>query len=306
MASMATSTKGQYETHIRRFQIFCSDKDHMDPLLIPCSLAIEFLTSMFDSGLSYSSINSARSAISQFSCLIDSSHQFGKHPLTTRFMRGVYRLRPPLPKYNTTWDVGPVLRHLESLDCSDLKTLTHKCVMLIALTTGQRVQTINSLDLNFMTLSPGKVCFAIREVLKTSKPGSSFSLETNKYSVAETNICPFACLMEYLDATKPLRTSNKLFVSYLKPHRPVSAQTISRWLTNVLNRSGVDTSYGSHSVRHASTSKAASLNVHVDIILRMAGWSSERTFACFYRRKITPSSSKVFTQAVLGESTKQD
>jgi integrase len=213
-------------------------------------------------------------------------------------MKGVYRLRPPLPKYNATWDVGIVLRHLNSLSDSNLKELSGKCAMLLVLTSGQRVQTINSLDLRFLTTSPGKMVFAIRDVLKTSKPGSSLSLEIAKYPQPNTNICPYDCLSKYLELTKSIRSSNRLFISCIKPHKPVSTKTISRWLTRILNEAGVETGYGSHSIRHASTSRAASMNVPIDVILNMAGWNSERTFERFYRRKVLPDKRR-FANAVL-------
>ncbi|ESP01853.1 hypothetical protein LOTGIDRAFT_99731, partial [Lottia gigantea] len=39
----------------------------------------------------------------------------GKHPLICRFLKGVFELRPSLPRYTHTWDVDIVLRYLSSL-----------------------------------------------------------------------------------------------------------------------------------------------------------------------------------------------
>lgn len=300
MASMCKSTTGQYNTHLKSFERFCDAQDHRDYLNIQCNLGIEFLTNMFEAGASYSSINTARSAISQFVNLTDSQHQFGKHPLTTRFMKGVYKLRPPLPKYNATWNVSPVLNLLESLDISSLKNLSMKCLMLIALSTGQRVQTLSILDLALMKSNDEKFVFLVRNVIKTSKPGRSHKVEIHKYKGGRPGICPFICLQKYLEKTKVYRKSNKLFLSYLKPHKAVGSQTISRWITMIMKKAGVDNKFGSHSVRHAASSKAWDVKIPIDSILSTVGWSSEKTFASFYRREIIPDS-KDFAEAVLND-----
>ena len=306
MASMATSTKGQYDTHLRKFKEFCLTKGHQNYLRFPYTLGVEFLTSMFKSGLSYSSINlscminSARSALSQFTIVEDSTWQFGKHPIVTRFMRGIFRLRTPKPKYKNIWDVKPVLIYLESLDESSIKLLSYKCVMLLALTTGQRVQTLAALDLRFMTKSENKIVFSIEKILKTSKPGTTHMVEVHRYTGNRTAICPFLCLCKYIEKTSAIRTTGALFLSYLKPHRQVVSQSISRWLCETLKKAGIPTNFGSHSVRHASASKAADMNVSVDQILQTVGWSSEKTFASFYRREIAPEDNN-YAKAVLGD-----
>jgi CRISPR/Cas system-associated exonuclease Cas4 (RecB family) len=49
-------------------------------------------------------------------------------------------------------------------------------------------------------------------------------------------------LKEYLYRTKHLRKdSSKLLISYVKPHKDVSRDTVARWIKTVLHRSGIDT-----------------------------------------------------------------
>ena len=46
----------------------------------------------------------------------------------------------------------------------------------------------------------------------------------------------------------------KLIVSYQKPHRPISKDTVARWLKQVLRPAGIDTpTFGAHYTRVAST-----------------------------------------------------
>lgn len=73
-------------------------------------------------------------------------------PLVVKFLRGVYTTRPSLPRYKEIWDVADVLRYLKDLKPLNeltLSDLTLKTIMLIALCSGQRCQTIQALDVEF-------------------------------------------------------------------------------------------------------------------------------------------------------------
>ncbi|OPX53769.1 hypothetical protein BTE48_17750, partial [Oceanospirillum multiglobuliferum] len=66
-----------------------------------------------------------------------------------------------------------------------------------------------------------------------------------------------------------------------------SRDTIRRYLRNVLDESGLDTSiFKAHSYRHASSSGAKRANVSIDFILQCAGWANARNLARFYDRPI--------------------
>ena len=72
-----------------------------------------------------------------------------------------------------------------------------------------------------------------------------------------------AALKEYLDRTANMRQDHhKLLVSYQKPHKSISKDTVARWLKQELKLAGIDTStFGAHSTRAASTSAAKAHNV---------------------------------------------
>lgn len=67
----------------------------------------------------------------------------------------------------------------------------------------------------------------------------------------------------------------------------IFSECISRWIKEILPKSGVHTSiFTSHGVRHASTS--AGLNI--DLIKNTAGWTqSLEVFATFYNRPLVTS-----------------
>ena len=109
-------------------------------------------------------------------------------------------------------------------------------------------------------------------------------------TAAIASVCPVAALKEYISRTEVLRSKNgtfesKLFLSFIKPNKPVSTATIARWIKSVLDSAGVDTSIlKAHSVRGAATTHAYVTGVPVSQILKMADWSSKRTFCKHYLR----------------------
>lgn len=75
-----------------------------------------------------------------------------------------------------------------------------------------------------------------------------------------------------------------LFLTFKKPIRNASTQTISRWIKLTLSEGGIDTSvFTTHSTRHATSSAAARGGITVEDIRKAAGWSqTSLTFANFY------------------------
>ena len=107
----------------------------------------------------------------------------------------------------------------------------------------------------------------------------------------------------YIAQTEQLRSvengSESLFISFIKPHKKVSKDTIARWIRSVLHVSGIDiVKYSASSVRSAAASKAKAMNVPIMHIMAKAGWSSEATFAKYYDKEIV-SGHDTFQEAVL-------
>ena len=112
-------------------------------------MGIEFLTEYLKTGLGHSSVNSAPSALSSIIRRV-CNVLFGKSPLVFRLLKGVFNIRPALPRYVTTWDIIKIFTFIKSkptvTNC-DLKTLFLKLVILLCLTTDQRDQPIKCLNL---------------------------------------------------------------------------------------------------------------------------------------------------------------
>ncbi|CAB3997174.1 Gag-Pro-Pol poly [Paramuricea clavata] len=84
----------------------------------------------------------------------------------------------PRPKYQITWDVQPVLTYLSSLGTAnnlDVKTLSLKLLMLVALVSAQRGQSLHMLDITLMKQDESSFEFLLPELVKQSRPGDTIS-----------------------------------------------------------------------------------------------------------------------------------
>ena len=157
IASWRTGTQNQYEVYLRKWNHYCKEEglSNSEPNL--CDV-LNFLAHLFESGLSYSSINTARSALSTF--INVDGKPVGQHRLVIRLMRGVFNRRPNLPKNNVTWDVSKMLNYLKTLSpvqSITLLTLSLKTLALLLLLTGQRGQTLHLMDTRNITLNDQRI-----------------------------------------------------------------------------------------------------------------------------------------------------
>ena len=286
MSAWRKSTTTQYDGYIRKWTCYATERG-VSPVSPALNDVIEFLTTLFHAGLGYSSLNTARSALSTYICCEGVS--IGAHPFIKKFMKGVFQLRPALPRNTVTWDTDIVINFLRTLSPVrrlDFKKLTFKFVTLLALLSGQRCQTLHAIKLENIILTENMVKIKIDTLLKQSRPGHHLDELRFKGYAPDRRICIVTVLKEYLQRTRTVRNSDQLFISYASPHGAVSKDTISRWVKTTLFLSGIDTNlFKAHSTRAASTSKAKFKNVPLSSIMQTAGWSGTSTFARYYDKK---------------------
>jgi hypothetical protein len=289
MQSWRGSTKKQYKTYLKKWTVFCL-KNKFDPVSPVVGNVLDYLTELFNQGLGYSAINSARSSLS--SIINIDNRPVGEHPFVIRHLKGVFNLRPTFPKNVTTWDPDIVLRYLKTLSpTKDLsfKSLTLKCVTLLWLLSGQRGQSIKLIDIRNLTVTKNHVKICYGDLLKTSRPGFQQKEIKLKAYAADKRICISLVLTEYLDRRKALCAQNctQLFVSITKPHSAVTTTTIAKWVKEVMKNAGLNTQmFTPHSLRAASTSAATRASVPLNTILSTAGWSRESTFRKYYDKPL--------------------
>ena len=260
---------------------------------------IEFLTMLFNKGLQYSALNSARSALS--TVIIVQGKPVGQHPIIIRFLKGVYNLRPTFPKTNVTWDPEILLKFMKTLSpvrLLSLKNLTLKTTALLWLLTGQRGQSIQCIDIRNLTLNKNILKIRFGDTLKTSKPGCQQNELNIRAYAPDRRLCVITVLTEYIKRTKVIRQGvTQLLISTQKPHDGVSRDTISRWIKFVMAKAGLNVSiFTPHSVRGASTSAAFRAQVPLDTILATAGWGKDNTFRKYYNKPIKRGNAEFATK----------
>lgn len=216
LSSWRKSSQNRYKPYLAKWIQYCNSRK-IDHLSANAEEGVNFQAELYNNGIGYSALNTARSAGALSTALtVSGSQSFGTHPQVSRFMKGVFETRPSLTRYGETWDVNLMLDYLASLgppEKQTLKLVTYKLVMLLSLLSGQRRQTIHALDISTMQISEEKCTFAIQSLLKTSRPGKHLSFVEFKSYLLDTNLCPVAHIAEYIKRTEPLRENQqKLFI----------------------------------------------------------------------------------------------
>ncbi|CAG9134391.1 unnamed protein product [Plutella xylostella] len=297
IASLSKSTLKQYSVCFNQWWQYCYTNNH-EKFDSSTSIIIKFLTDQYNNGASYGTINSFRSALSLLL-----GNDISQDKSIKRLIKGVFRSRPSLPKYANTWDPQIVLSHISKWTPHtelSLEKLTKKLVTLLALCTAHRVQTFSLIKLSNIIISDSGVKINIVDLIKTSGPGRDQPVLYLPYFNDNLDICPATTLVDYISFTKELRStsSDHLLITVKRPHRNATAQSISRWIKQVLQESGVDAAvFSAHSARHAATSAAHSAGLSLDLIRKTAGWTaSSSTFAKYYKRPLLEQSN--FAKAV--------
>ncbi|XP_074115774.1 uncharacterized protein LOC141538290 [Cotesia typhae] len=106
IASLAESTLKNYNGTLKLWWRWNQENDE-DPYAVSVEKVLKFLSERFSSGIGYSTLNSARAALS-----LISSEDITNNQLISRFIKGSSKIRPSFPKYESTWDVDPALNKL--------------------------------------------------------------------------------------------------------------------------------------------------------------------------------------------------
>ena len=303
LASWREKTAKSYDSLFSKWISWCNERGS-DPISGDIHEVVNFLAHLFQQGYQYRSLNSYRSAISSVHEKVD-GYEVGQHPLVTRLIKGAFHERPPQPRYSATWDVSQVTAYLESMGNNDNlpnDQLTHKTVILLALTRPSRSTDLANLDLDHRRYSPEGVTFIPTKLAKQSKQSKPLTEFFFPCFPGNKLLCPVTTLRAYEERTKGKRGDHnraQLFIALIKPHNPVTSPTIARWIRTILSKAGIDTdTFKAHSTRSAAVSTAASIGLTTNDILNAADWSSESVFRKFYYR---PEAKNTFGIAVLSK-----
>ena len=171
LSSWRKKTASQYESAWKAWSGWCSERE-INPFSTTLGNILEFLADLFYKGFKFRTLGVYRSAISSNHETVD-GFVIGKHPMMAKFMKGVFSLRPPEPKYFVTWDVRQVLDFLKTWSPAEslsLKQLTLKLVMLAALITAARSSSVNKMNLCFRYFKPDGVLCKVPGLTKCAGP----------------------------------------------------------------------------------------------------------------------------------------
>ncbi|XP_050309142.1 uncharacterized protein LOC126745361 [Anthonomus grandis grandis] len=302
ISSLAPSTFTQYNIYYRKWWSFCMSQSK-SPYKYSLDTLFLFLTEQYNTGASYSTLNSQYSALSFVFSSIDKEKIFFK-----RFLKGIYRQKPPQPKYQITWDPSLALDYLAKiypLPEVPMPKLTCKLVTLLALVTGHRIQTLSKIRIKNIAHFSNRLEIKIPDLIKTSSRNNCQPLLVVPYISENPSLCLASVIDEYIQRTQTHRSNEDdwLILTYAKPVHPATTQRISKWIKNTLSDSGVDINYfSSHSTRHAATSAAYRAGVSIEVIRKAAGWTQKsNTFNTFYNRPLS-SDSTLFARSILNKS----
>ncbi|CAB3979363.1 Integrase recombinase xerD-like [Paramuricea clavata] len=211
----------------------------------------------------------------------------GKLPIVSRFMKGVFRMNTPQPKLCTTRKVQVALDHLKRLrpvEELSLREISGNLVLLLALTSAARAHELAALDLDHLTEKEDSWEFTLAVHVKQSRPGHpARKIYLPAYPV-NRKLCVVTTVRAYRARTIAIRQFLKLLLALIAPHAPISSQTVSRWLRNILKLAEINPTFTGHSTRSASTTAAAEAGIPLELILEAADWSSAGTFRAHYLR----------------------
>ena len=293
-ASWRSGTQQDYACKFKRFHSWCSEREK-DPYAATLAECADFLSHLYTSGLQYRTIAGYRSMLSSLLSPIDNV-PIGQHPYIIRLLRGVFNSRPPKVNLVPEWDLQNVLDMLqkspfETLLKADIKCLTYKVVFLTAITTYRRCSDLQALRIGegFVNVQKKGLVFLRPGLSKQDRPNHYGTKIFVPYFEHNKKLDPKRAIAIYLKRTEETRKDEgKLFLSTVKPFKPVTSQTISRWLVNTIKMAYENTDFKvkAHSTRAIGPSWALFNGASMKSILESADWSTDTTFIKFYLRNV--------------------
>ncbi len=318
----APSTRRLYALKWGVFVKWCHQA-HINPVTCTMSDVLSFLQYRLDSGSLPSTLKVYVAAIAALRPP-QGRQSIGRNAMVVSFLKGARRLHPPRPPSVPPWDLEVVLRALSQppfkpLTSVGLKELSLKTTLLLALASAKRIGDLHafSVDSDCIRFGPGDCSVTLRPRMGYVPKSLSTPFKTQTVSLsalssestasreadAQTSVCPVRALRIYIDRSASFRQSDQLFVCYggCARGRAVSKQRLSHWIVDAIT--AAYTSHGlecplhirGHSTRAIASSWAWSRGMSIRDICVAAGWSSQNTFARFYKLDIQSFASQVLS-----------
>jgi hypothetical protein len=306
------STIASYESPWSAWQNHCRKEGVSvnDPSV---SNFLSFLENTFEKGVAHSTYNTAASSVAT-AIHLSSGVNLSTNPVVMLFRKALRNEKPPVPKYEDTWDIGILFKYLSSLGINSklsLSVLTLKVIILLKIDLMGRGSDLSKAFRSQVVFSGAK-SFRIR-MYSTKEQGKSSKFSHGKWTKwvevgdypKDRKICSVSTLKAYIKRTTSSEYANDicvegkqtrgLFASIVVAKSgqskgkfwSLSSQRISKYVLEGMSKAGIDVSkYGAHSTRHASVSMARDAGANLEKVLCQARMSSKRNFEKFYYRSV--------------------
>ena len=197
---------------------------------------------------------------------------------------------PKLPsiKEGEVWDKEMILNYLRSQPNNEdlsLGYLGKKAATLILLCTARRFKDVVNLNLSSCTRNNFQYTFVLTRPSKTYTQSTYEMQRVTIKRFKDKKVCPYNAISHYINKTKNVRRTQFLFVTS-NNFKSVAPATLSRWVKNILQDAGVDTTvYKPHTTRHASASSFAYSTNNLAQTLKLGCWKTTSSFYKHYLRK---------------------
>ena len=306
--SINTDTLCSYLRIWKQFSDWCAPRQ-INLGILSINHICEFLIFLFKNGHKTAYLNVARSSLSFFLSLI---LEIGEDPRVKRLFRFFWKRRPSFPRYYITWDIKKVLSFLATWhppSSLSFKQLTQKTLVLTAITSSDRAQTLQNIDIENSEITHEGIYFPIYSLLKCSKRNRPVKV----VKCVRFDDCPALDVSQYvvayLQRSFPYRARavedgypkpKQLFLSY-HTGKPLRRGTISKYILEILKKAGINVScFKAHTTRGSLPSVQASRGASPGVILAQGDWKSLGTFERFYQRHADTSVEGRLIQKVTG------
>ena len=243
------STVAMYSGRLRIYAKWCSDRA-IPPTSATVGQVADFLLHLFNEGRQLASIKGYRSAIAAVHTGFTDGSSVSVSADLMKLVRGLFLRRPTVRTLTPSWNIQVVLEKLakepfEPLHRASLKHLTLKTIFLLAAASVRRRSALHALSVkqghirfenDGVRLVPDPAFLAENQTLDfLPHPIFLPKIETFSSIAEDRAWCPVRALRLYIKATQSFRGHHtRLFLSINKPHSPISSDTFSRWLVEVI------------------------------------------------------------------------
>ena len=318
-----TSTQTVYDARLRIYICWCEER-HIDPTSATIPNIADFF--MYLHSVRKCKPNTISGYKSAISLIHKDSARISSNSDLCSLIKGLFNLNPAVRHLTPNWNLPLVLLVLtkhpfEPLQSAELKFLTFKTVFLLALATASRVSEIHSLTLDTghfrkekkgIRLLPNMQFLAKTQTMhRPWEPIYVPAFDNFATDSSDLTLCPCRALNNYIQRTKTIRKSNRLFITFQKNnHKEASKDSIARWIVSTVRFAYENADketlkmVRAHDTRKLSTSWALFNGASSSEILKAAHWATESTFTSFYLKDV-PDHDSVFARAAILKSAKR-